>query len=541
MDNFDLLNFTGSMFEDRETLQLKLSDPRIPQYQKEEMVAQHNWHYLDSMTTDPVDNIFRLNLQSPSVTTYDSNYKAPSGRDEGYLTDFASDNVFNAKEHKTEVKYDVLAKLKNVRQCISVKKVDKKPEKRDVTPAWVINRINYMFCSLIEHKENSSIVVDETEKLIGENCGLSLVFDKLRSSYADNESYLYLPGAMLIVLKKYKDFCNTASYQNLEKLYCDYMDAIINNSYEVSDCSVNLYAAKDKKYYSLINDDRWQMGSLVMDRNVYKNAMELHHRAVCTFFSNDNGQNYTEKEKPELSYEFIRCWCEPLSFYKPKNIEFLYSGISYRTGPDTVGARYAYFAKNLLKKRGHFGLIVYCLLKGCESEKNFYNNNRNFIDEFAGMCSETDDFDEAWQRLRSIFNGNADIEEKYISFCTTRICDNLEKFKKDLITVAKRVPIDKYEIDRLKEIKKKKTDDIFDVLERELKRSSCFALVNKLEDQKSIANEKYAQVYSFTKKAVTDSYAKNYWIPQNRCRYCGGEFSGVFKKECKKCGKVKDY
>lgn len=36
-------------------------------------------------------------------------------------------------------------------------------------------------------------------------------------------------------------------------------------------------------------------------------------------------------------------------------------------------------------------------------------------------------------------------------------------------------------------------------------------------------------------------YFKEIQKKNNRCQYCGGEFMGLFKKACQKCGKWKDY
>lgn len=34
---------------------------------------------------------------------------------------------------------------------------------------------------------------------------------------------------------------------------------------------------------------------------------------------------------------------------------------------------------------------------------------------------------------------------------------------------------------------------------------------------------------------------QQYWMNCNRCKFCGGEFSGIFTLKCKKCGKIKKY
>ena len=40
---------------------------------------------------------------------------------------------------------------------------------------------------------------------------------------------------------------------------------------------------------------------------------------------------------------------------------------------------------------------------------------------------------------------------------------------------------------------------------------------------------------------VGSKYFKEIQKRNNRCQYCGGEFMGIFKKACQKCGKWKDY
>lgn len=40
---------------------------------------------------------------------------------------------------------------------------------------------------------------------------------------------------------------------------------------------------------------------------------------------------------------------------------------------------------------------------------------------------------------------------------------------------------------------------------------------------------------------IGSKYFKEIQKKNNRCQYCGGEFMGIFKKACQKCGKWKDY
>ena len=55
---------SGSMFDDRRELQSILYDSRVPLYVKEELISQHNNHFLDSMTTDTVTNMLRYDIDT---------------------------------------------------------------------------------------------------------------------------------------------------------------------------------------------------------------------------------------------------------------------------------------------------------------------------------------------------------------------------------------------------------------------------------------------------------------------------------------------
>ena len=53
---------TGSMFDDRRELQALLYDNSVPYYVKEELINQHNYRYIDSMTTDTYTNLLRHDI-----------------------------------------------------------------------------------------------------------------------------------------------------------------------------------------------------------------------------------------------------------------------------------------------------------------------------------------------------------------------------------------------------------------------------------------------------------------------------------------------
>ncbi len=535
MSDWDFLNeFTGSMFNDRETLQMKLNDSNLSQYEKEQLVKNHNWHYLDTMTTDPVENIFRHNLQPLYVETAPSR---PSPKE--YTSSYTPAPAYNPSTYCTPVErkppYDVFTALKKVAEAITVRNTDKKPAGNRVTDAWIINRLNYMFCCLMKNEPDGQACVARTEKLVGTAAGLGDAFAVLKEACAKEEVYFCLPGAMLLVLEKYKGSEATESYKNLSKLYGAYMDALVFDIsyYRLVYSNLNLYAKKGREYFSVIYKNEWSGVSVCCDPIDLVEAYKIHQQFISSMYPAKKSE--LVEPKPETAYELIRCWCDPLSFYGSGKPE-----CGYRTGPDSVGDRYAFFAGKLLDAKAQYGLIVSCLENGCKADADFYNRNTELVKRYIFMCNQSDACVRAWARLKEIFCGNIAVEKMYISFCGERMRENLAQFSNNSVNYKRQGVFDNRRSSELEKVADV-IDEAFRLAEAEVKPFADAGLDEELKNQKRLTYEKLDEIRRSTDRLVTEYNAKKYWMPNNKCRHCGGDFRGIFKKVCSVCGKEKDY
>lgn len=59
---YNRYELNGNLFEDRETVQRALWNRRLSQYEKEQLVNEHNYRHIDAMTTDTCTNMLRYDI-----------------------------------------------------------------------------------------------------------------------------------------------------------------------------------------------------------------------------------------------------------------------------------------------------------------------------------------------------------------------------------------------------------------------------------------------------------------------------------------------
>ncbi len=552
MIDFDgFFSSSGSMFDAREDLQYKLNDPRTPDYEKEELIRQHNWKYCDNMTTDTVSNQMRYNLSSPYYDHGSSTYKSGStdiSNRERYvepltlveLRSYMSPCVSEVKE------YDVLDALVETADSIIVRKVSSASDKRGTNDAWILNRLNYMFCSLIAHKEVYPDCVTETERLVGKNAGLGEVFDKLRSNYSNKASYFYLPGAMLIVLEKFKSAQKTESYRNTEKLYLKYMDALISNTYKPDCYNEYLKNKTGKGYYSLAGyNERSYIPVTAEDVPFYRREERYAGKIKVT----DRFTPYSEKNEIMVKGSvgsFISSWCDPLSFYDVRKAGISPETADYRTGPQSIGDRYGFFGYKQLENQANMHTLAYCAEMGCREDRGFFISNEKNAAVVRNVISRINK-DNPYMELLGDFLGALRTDEQitriYIEFCGRWIKDNLNYYDKNFFYIHReqRIDPDMKSLEQLEKIKSILIDKILDDLELRVAAFSGESLKEILDTVRNGIEDSYSLTHRKIEKYTIEFYSKRYWKPNKRCSHCGGEFRGVLKKVCAKCGKEKDY
>ncbi len=547
MSEFDgFFSSSGSMFDAREDLQYKLNDPRIPQYEKDEMIRQHNWKYCDNMSSDTVQNQMRYNLSSPYYDHSDSSHKShcvTNSREYDRPLTVAELRRYIAPSDPEEKERNIFTDLADVAGCIIVRRVDSVSAKRAGNEAWIINRLNYMFCSLMEHKDESPRCVDEVEKLVGKSVGLDEVFDKLRRNYINKASYLFLPGAMLIVLEKFKGAQKTESYRNTEKLYLRYMDAIINNIYNGRDHEY-LRTKRGKDYYFFKKYD--ESSYITADFSFLKTDNRTQRKITAVEMFGP----YTEKQQLHIKNNltgFISSWCDPLSFYELKGMGISPEGTDYRTGPKSIGDRYGFFGYKLLENGVDESFLAYCAEMGGRADPGFFRRSeknkavvmnvmKNIGVNFAYPGTLTD--------FLELFKGEEEITRGYVEFCSKWIKDNLADYEETFFDIHKKRGV-KPDLNAHTESLKKIKAELIDKNIEDLKlRASEFPgelMKRTLDTAINDINSHYSVTYRRIEKYVTEYYSKRYWVPNKKCRHCGGEFRGVLKKVCTACGKEKDY
>lgn len=427
----------------------------------------------------------------------------------------------------------------------------------------VIRLFNLMFKGFIEHNRNATAHLCELLKLTASDNTFQYVLKELEKNFDDSESDFLLPGAMLIVLDKYKNYSTLNEYKELCNCYSSYMNYIFDVSFPIMPYVPDVKKPLDKNYYSFYYDvftvtDGFQGRLLTKDLKAYKAAYESHQDFLRNLMGGETDEEKKIREENEKSaikkekrpFRYIECWCDPFSFY-PSGFADKYEIIKTKSEPLGISDRYASFARRLLvEKNSSFWFGCHCLKKAVEKDSGFAEREKALILLVCEKCSTTDYFDDYWKILRNALAGVPYVQRRYIEFIGKRILDNLEKMKNTVIKNmnASRCPVSYEEVKKVESIKSEKryssidycfecTGNMINTLPEFMRGELC----DELNRQKSIVDSKFNEIISYLNERITDYNAKKFWIPGNRCQYCGGNFKGVLKKVCVRCGKEKDY
>ncbi len=443
------------------------------------------------------------------------------------------------------------------------KKSEQKNQQREASLIERVLRLfALMFNGFVEHKQIATAHMSELEKLTASDADFQYVFGEMRKNFKDFESDFLLPGAMLIVLDKYKSYSTFNEYRELCECYSSYMNYIYNVSFPLEPYASDYRKTLDKDYYSFYyqvfrTGDGFQGRTIVKDYDAYRAAFESAQDAMRSFMHDETEEEKkireqeqeAERRRSERPLRYVECWCDPFSFY-PSGFADKYEIIKVKSEPLKISDRYAFFARRLfLEKNTGFRLVCYCLEKANEKDADFSEKEKVLIHLVSERCATTDNFELAWSILREALPEVTYLNKSYVEFAERRICDNLEKIKNNVIKHinSSRSQVSYEYIKRLEEIKSDKYSGIdyyFECIGRQINFCPEFMrgqLQAELDKQKAAADRKFNETVSYLRERITEYNALKFWIPENRCRHCGGAFKGVIKKSCARCGKEKDY
>lgn len=473
-------------------------------------------------------------------------------------------------EEKPEKEKKVKVALKEFFQKAPVPATEEKPKEEKIEPRktdilsdeWILSRADVMFQKLISHDEQAASYIDDVSSLIRADVVLSSVVSEIRKNYKDIygifESDFYLPGAMTAFLRKYSGINGKSEYYDLYQRYCDYMNSILEMKDNLPYSFISVSAPRNENYYFKEARHRYDGPSMFRDVEAYKRELaemvEMNRNWFYTKTEEEKRKEERERKAAKERYEriintpfrIIDVWSNPFTVFRGE--EALFSLIPQKSEPETVHDRYLFLADKYLNQNDRFNLACYCLKKAKEINPSPDGEFDKLLDRAYSKCSGTDNFLAAWSALLNSFPENENVYLKYISFHGTRICDNIDEALKiyDKLYRKNRYKRNTGEwvLENLSEIVGKKTEEIFYSVEREINQKPekmQSALNAEVSRQMNIINDRYNTVYSDIENDIREINAKNYWIPNKKCQYCGGEFKGAFKKICEKCGREKDY